>query len=90
MATRTCPTTSRRLRRLPRRSIGGPSLGGIIPSGFTAVKMVVEGLTPRVYTDVVGQFRRSVDGLDAERCLAWANEFAPDAVPSFEAWAQPE
>jgi len=34
--------------------------------------------------------RRLVDGLDGESCLAWANETAPDEVPSFEAWAHPE
>jgi hypothetical protein len=28
--------------------------------------------------------------LDAETCLACANEIAPDDVPSFEAWAHPE
>src|SRR4051794_22616219 len=33
------PSTKwRRLRRLPQRSIGGPSLGGIIPSGRVGVK----------------------------------------------------
>jgi len=31
-----------------------------------------------------------VDGLDAETCLAWANEIAADDAPSFEAWAHPE
>jgi hypothetical protein len=31
-----------------------------------------------------------VDGLDAETCLAWGNEIAPDDVPSFEVWAEPE
>jgi hypothetical protein len=34
--------------------------------------------------------QRLVDGLHAETALAWANEIAPDAVPSFEAWAHPE
>jgi hypothetical protein len=47
-------------------------------------------LTRSVYAATVGQLQRLVDGLDAETCLAWANEIAPDAVPSFEAWAHPE
>jgi hypothetical protein len=47
-------------------------------------------LTPSVYTATVGQVQRLVDGLDAETCLAWANEIAPDAVPGFEVWARPE
>src|SRR3954468_3748768 len=41
------PTTNaRRLRRLPRRSIGGPSLGGIIPSRPAAVKARGNGAAP--------------------------------------------
>jgi hypothetical protein len=47
-------------------------------------------LTPSVYTTTVGQVQQLVDGLDAETCLAWASEIAPDEVPSFEAWARPE
>ena len=47
-------------------------------------------LTASVYSATVGQVRRLVDGLDAETALAWANEIAPDDVPSFEAWAHPE
>jgi hypothetical protein len=47
-------------------------------------------LTVGIYTAIVGQVQRMVDGLDTETCLAWANEIAPDEVPSFEAWAQPE
>jgi hypothetical protein len=47
-------------------------------------------LTASVYTATVGQVRRLVDGLDPETALAWANEIAPDDVPSFEAWAHPE
>jgi len=31
-----------------------------------------------------------VDGLDAETCIAWAHEIAPDDVPSFEGWVQLE
>jgi hypothetical protein len=38
----------------------------------------------------VDQVHRLVDGLDAETCLAWAHEIAPDAVPTFEDWADPE
>jgi hypothetical protein len=34
--------------------------------------------------------RALVGGLDAETALAWANEIAPDAVPTFEDWAHPE
>jgi hypothetical protein len=41
-------------------------------------------------TAVVGQVQRLVGGLVAETALAWAHEIAPDAVPSFEAWANPE
>jgi hypothetical protein len=47
-------------------------------------------LTASVYTATVGQVQRLVDGLDAETCLAWGTEIAPDDVPSFEAWAHPE
>jgi hypothetical protein len=47
-------------------------------------------LTPSVYTATVAQVQRLVDGLDAETCLAWANEIAPDEVPDFEAWAHPD
>jgi hypothetical protein len=47
-------------------------------------------LTVGIYTAIVGQVQRMVDGLDTETCLAWANEIAPDEVPSFEAWAHPE
>ena len=46
--------------------------------------------TPSDYTATVGQVRRLVDGLAAEMYLVWANEIAPDAVPSFEGWAYPE
>jgi hypothetical protein len=63
-----------------------------------ATRIVVEALTeqlPRcltasVYTATVAQVQRLADGLDADTCLAWANEIAPDDVPSFEAWAHPE
>jgi hypothetical protein len=65
-------------------------LGGIIPSGSDGVKKVAECSTASVYTATVGQVQRLVDGLDAETCMAWANEIAPDAVPSCEAWAHPE
>jgi hypothetical protein len=47
-------------------------------------------LTPSAYTATVGQVQGLVDGLDAEMCLAWANEIAPDDVPSVETWARPE
>jgi hypothetical protein len=47
-------------------------------------------LTPGVYTATEGQVRGQVNSLDAEMCLAWANEIAPDEVPGFEAWAHPE
>ena len=47
-------------------------------------------LTASAYTATVGQVQRLIDGLDAETCLAWANEIAPDDVASFEAWAHPE
>ena len=40
----------------------------------------------RVRRATVGQVRRLVDGLDAETCLTWAHEIAPDEVPSCEAW----
>ena len=47
-------------------------------------------LTPSACTATVGRVQRMVDGLDAEPCLAWAHEIAPDALPRFEAWAHPE
>jgi hypothetical protein len=47
-------------------------------------------LTLGVYTATVAQVQRLVDGLDAETCLGWAHEIAPDAVPSFGTWARPE
>ena len=47
-------------------------------------------LTASVYAATVGQVRRLVDDLDAETCLAWANEITPDKVKSFEGWAHPE
>src|SRR5947209_5702479 len=50
----------------------------------------VRSLRRRVPAATLAQVQQLVDGLDAETCLAWANEIAPDAVPSFEAWAQPE
>jgi hypothetical protein len=64
----------------------------------TATRIVVDALTeslPRclstgVYAATVGQVQQLVDGLDAETCLAWAHEIAPDDMPSFEAGAQPE
>lgn len=65
-------------------------MGGIIPSGRMDVKMVVRCLVLSVYTATVAQVRELVDGLDAETALAWANETAPDEVPSFEAWVYPE
>ena len=47
-------------------------------------------LTPSVYTATVGRVQQLVDDLDAETALGWANEIAPDDVPSFEAWVRPE
>jgi hypothetical protein len=46
--------------------------------------------TLSVYTATVGQVQRLADGLDAETCLAWRNEIAPDDVPTLEDWAHPE
>jgi hypothetical protein len=43
-----------------------------------------------VYAATVAQVQQLVDGLDTETALAWANEIAPDAVPSFATWARPE
>ena len=42
------------------------------------------------YVTRLGKPAGTFDGLDAETCLAWAHEIAPDAVPSFEAWVRPE
>jgi hypothetical protein len=47
-------------------------------------------LTPQDRAAIVALVRALVDGLDAETMLAWANEIAPDEVPSLEAWARPE
>ena len=47
-------------------------------------------LTPSIYRVTVDQVRLLADGLDADTCLAWANEIAPQDLPSFEAWAHPE
>ena len=47
-------------------------------------------LTPRDRAAIVAQVRALIDGLEYGTCLAWANAIAPDAVPSFEAWARPE
>jgi len=47
-------------------------------------------LTPRDRAAIIAKVRALVDGLDGESCLAWGNEVAPDEVPDFEAWAQPE
>jgi hypothetical protein len=47
-------------------------------------------LTLSVYATTVGQVQQLAHGLDAETCLAWANEIAPDDVPSLETWAHPE
>ena len=63
-----------------------------------ATRIVVDALTeslprclaPSTYSATLAQVQRLVDGLDGETCLAWANEIAPDDVPSFEAWARPE
>jgi hypothetical protein len=38
----------------------------------------------------VVQVLQLIAGLDAETCLGWANEIAPDIVPTFEGWAHPE
>jgi histidinol dehydrogenase len=47
-------------------------------------------ITASVYAATVAQVQQLVDELDAETCLAWANEIAPDHVPRFERWAHPE
>jgi hypothetical protein len=48
------------------------------------------GLTANIYSSTVAQVQRLVDGLDAETCLAWACEIAPDEVPTVEDRAHPE
>jgi hypothetical protein len=53
-------------------------------------RWLVQPCTASVYSATVTQVRRLVDDLDAETALAWANEIAPDAVPSFEDWTHPE
>jgi hypothetical protein len=47
-------------------------------------------LTASVYRSTVAQVQQVVDGLDAETCIAWAYEIAPQDLPSFEAWMHPE
>src|SRR4051794_35848840 len=98
MAARTPPAAQRSMCRhppgTPGDSPGAPSAAP--PSaasshwGQPLSRRLPRCLTARIYTATVAQVQRLVDGLDGETALAGANGIAPDDVPSFETWAQPE